>query len=466
MTALYNLGQTESSFGQSINRLSTGLRINSGADDPAGLIISERFRAQIAGIGQAIRNNQDVVNYAKTAEGALSEVNKLLVDARSLAVGAANTAALDPAALQADQSQLNSIVSSITRIASNTAFGTKKLLDGSAGVLANVVDAADYSNISFSGQFNGSAITTNSAVTVAVTQAATQGSVASKTFSFATTTLSAGSFTINGVTFTTTAADTVNTIVQKINDSQGQTGVTAAYTTGGAITITQSNYGSNYKIDLSDANGVLLAAPGSATGAGVDALATATINNGSALVTVNFTGGKYGANGLTLTDTDGNHIVVTENGNSVASHLAAQLTVGTAQFQIGANAGETINFSLGNFAASQLGSGAVAGLNLSNLDLTTSSGATNALKVIDQAINEVSSQRGAIGSFQRNVVESNIRSLGIAQESLSATESTIRDVDIAQEMTTFTKLQILQQSGLSVLGQANAGPQAVLKLLG
>lgn len=135
------------------------------------------------------------------------------------------------------------------------------------------------------------------------------------------------------------------------------------------------------------------------------------------------------------------------------------------QFQIGGNAGQTTNLSLGNFVASQLGGDAVTGLNMSNLDVTTSAGANDAIKVIDAAIDQVSKSRGDIGSFQRNVLESNIRALGTAKENLSATESQIRDTDVAEEMTNFTKLQILQQSGMAVLAQANQAPQAVLALL-
>ena len=121
--------------------------------------------------------------------------------------------------------------------------------------------------------------------------------------------------------------------------------------------------------------------------------------------------------------------------------------------------------SLGNFAANQLGIGAVTGLNLSNLDLTSAAGATSAITVIDAAINQVSTDRGSIGNFQTNVLQSNINSLNAAQQNLSATESSIADTDIAAEMTNFTKLQILQQSGMAVLSQANSQPQAVLSLL-
>lgn len=469
MNALRNVTMTGLEQSKSINRLSTGLRINSAADDPAGLIISENFRAQIQSLGQAVRNNQDAINFAKTAEGALDEVNKLLRDARSLAIAAGNTATLDAAQIQANQSQLNSIVSSITRISQNTQFGQKKLLDGSAGVTGAVTNGANFSSVYLTGTFNGAALTTNAAITVSVTAAADKAVVASQAFAFGTTTMTAGSFTVNGTTFTTTSADTVNDVITRINNASAQTGVMAQYTTGGAITLTQVNYGAANRIDLSDANAVLLAAAGSASDTGSDAAASVIIDtNGTTaggLATVLFTGGRYGNGALTLTDNDGNAITLTENGNAVASNLAGQVSVGSSSFQIGANSGQTTSLSLGNFAASQLGNGAVSGFNLSNIDLTTASGASDALKVIDQAIAEVARSRGAIGNFQRNVLESNVRSLGVAKENLAATESTIRDTDIADEMTTFTRWQILSQSGISVLAQANSAPQAVLSLL-
>lgn len=469
MNALRNVTMTGLESSKSISRLSTGLRINSAADDPAGLIISENFRAQIQSLGQAIRNNQDAINFAKTAEGALDEVNKLLRDARSLAIAAGNTATLDAAQIQANQAQLSSIVSSVTRIAQQTQFGQKKLLDGSAGVTGAVTNGANFNSVYLTGTFNQAALTTNAAITVAVTQVADKATVASKTFAFGTTTMTAGSFSINGTTFTTSTADTVDNVVTRINNASTQTGVRASYTAGGAITLTQVSYGASFRVDLSDANAVLLAAAGTSSDVGQNSLANVTIDTNGAtaggLVTVAFTGGQYGNGALTLTDLDGNAITLTEAGNAVASSLAGQVTVGSANFQIGANSGQTTTLSLGNFAASQLGAGVVSGFSLSNIDITSASGASDSLKVIDQAIADVAKSRGAIGNFQRNILESNVRSLGVAKENLSATESTIRDTDIADEMTNFTRLQILSQSGISVLAQANSAPQAVLSLL-
>jgi flagellin len=160
-------------------------------------------------------------------------------------------------------------------------------------------------------------------------------------------------------------------------------------------------------------------------------------------------------------------VTLTQVGNStsVANATVGQVLVGASQFQIGANAGQTTNLSLGNFVASQIGGGVVTGKNLGNLDVTTATGASDSIKVIDAAIDQITRSRGQIGSFQRNIMESNIRSLGVARENLAATESSIRDTDVAAEMTTFTKAQILQQAGMAVLAQANQAPQAVLSLL-
>jgi flagellin len=467
LNALTNLDGVNNQLSQSENRLSTGLRINSGADDPAGLIISQEYEAQLAGISQALMNNQDTLNYAKTADNALGNVSTLLNTAYALAVSSANSGVLDPAALQANQNQLNAIVSSITRIAQSTEFGQKYILNGSSGINASLTDAANFSTLDFSGNFNGASVVSNTAITVAVTAAATEAQIGStNTFAFATTTLTAGSFTINGTTFNTTTNETVNNLVQAINGAQSQTGVVATYTAGGAITLTQNGYGSNSSIALSDANGVLLTNPGSLNGSGTDATASVTINTANGLVTVPFTGGQHGVNGLELTDANGNQVNLTDNGNVVgAGLLAGQINVGSTQFQIGAEANQAVSLSIPNFSSSNLGGGAVAGLNLSNLDLTSGSGASNAISVITAAIQQVAVARGNIGAFEADVVQPNISALTTDSNSLTATNADLVDVNVAAEMTKFTGLQVLQQAGLAILAQANANPNAVLNLI-
>lgn len=468
MNALRNLGMTNQSFGQSITRLSTGLRINSAADDPAGLIISENFRAQISGIEQAIRNNQDATNYAKTAEGALDEVNRLLRDARSLAVASGNTGTLSASQVQANQSQMTSIISSITRIAQQTQFGTKKLLDGSSGVTASVTDASKVQGITLTGLVgNNQSVTQNGSITMTLTQVAAQATVGSRTFGAsdaATVGATAGNFTINGVSFSTMSTDTVAQLRDKINGASSQTGVVAVTNGSGVITLQSIAYGTQARIDLADSTGAFLSAAGAASATGTEARAQVMFPGQTSAVL--FTGSMQGYDGLTLTDAGGNIIRLNQSGNTLFNNVTVgQVTVGNAQFQIGANAGQRTTLSLGNFVADQLGTGIVTGKNLSNLDISTAAGADDALKVVDAAIDQISRARGQIGSFQRNVLESNIRSLGVAKENLSATESSIRDIDVADEMTQYTKLQILQQSGLAVLAQANSAPQQVLSLL-
>jgi flagellin len=141
------------------------------------------------------------------------------------------------------------------------------------------------------------------------------------------------------------------------------------------------------------------------------------------------------------------------------------VSLGSLLFQIGANAGQSVQFSLGNMAASQLGTTAVAGLNLRNIDVTTAQGATNAISVVDQAIQQVSVLRAQMGAFQTNILNSAISSLGVSAQNLSSSESQIADTNVAQEVVNLTKNQILQQAGMSVLSQANQAPQQVLKLL-
>lgn len=460
LNALRSLNETSQQFGATVSRLATGLRINAAADDPAGLIISEVFRAQIGSLEQASRNNQDAINMAKTAEAALDEVSRLLRDARSLAIGALNTGVVSESQKQANQVQLNSIIESITRIATNTAFGTKKLLDGTAGVQAVSTDPGRYASMTFTGRFNGAAITTNSAITIQVTTAAAQAVITgTNTFATGNTTLSAGQFVVNGVAFTTTTNTTVNQLVAALNEASDRTGVVASFQNGGGIVLRTLKYGSQAQITLTDPNGVLLsAAPYHLLASGTNAVVTVSINNGSGTVNATFTGGLAGRDGLTVTDADGNVIRLTEAGNATSGAImGGQLIAGLSRFQIGANAGETASMSLGNFSA--------ASLNLTGLDLTTSQGASQTLQRIDAAIDFVSQQRGVIGSFQRNVLESNLRSLAVAHERLSDTESAIRNADMAYEMTQFTRLQILQASGIAALQQANASHQAVLQLL-
>lgn len=467
MNALRNLGTTNNQFSASVTKLSTGLRINSGADDPAGLQISEGFRSQIGGLSAALRNNQDAINFAKTAEGALNEVSQLLRDARALAIANGNDATLSASQKQANQNQLQSILNSIDRIASTTQFGQKKLLDGSAGVQAAVVNKARLESASVGGTWAAAtghiSVTANDTVTANVTVAATKATVTGNQAVVAGNAMGVdGKLTINGITFQTTASMTAQQLVDAINAKSSDTGVQVDIT-GGFLVFTSTNFGtgSNSIQITNDTAGLGFTAAGTRTlgsgTAGANAQATFTLAGVAGSVTSTLTADAL--DGKTFRDSAGNVFKLTDAGATTVATTAniAAITAGAASFQVGANAGQRVVMSLANSNSTALG--------MVNVDITSASGADSALTLIDNAINTISSKRGDMGNFMRNILESNVRTLGIAKENITATESSIRDTDVAEEMTMYTKLQILQQSGLAVLAQANQAPQAVLSLL-
>lgn len=463
MNALRNLGSTNSQFAGSVTRLSTGLRINSGADDPAGLQISEGFRAQISGLSQAMRNSQDATNFAKTAEGALDEVSRLLRDARALVLANGNEATLSADQKQANQNQLTSILNSVDRIASQTQFGQRRLLDGSAGVTTSIINRTAIESATIGGTFGTTAsnvpVNANGSVTVNVTTAAVKATVTGMAATATAAIGVDGTISINNVQFNVTAGMTHQNLIDQINARSSETGVKVAITAGN-YAFTATNFGTdanNIQITNSTANLGFAAAGtrtlGSGT-AGVNAIASIAYNGNPAVVLT-----ALSTNGRTFRDSFGNVITLNEDSADTVANLNAvvQVSVGSAQFQIGANVGQTVNLSISNVGTSSLA--------ISGLDITTAAGAASAMTALDNAIARVSTIRGDLGSFMRNILDSNQRSLAVAKENITATESSIRDTDVAEEMTAFTKLQILQQSGLAVLAQANQAPQAVLSLL-
>lgn len=471
VNALRHLNHSQTEMQGTIGRLSSGLRINAASDDPAGLIISEGMRSQLKGIEQAMRNSQDAVNMAKTAEAALDEVQTLLRNTRALAVHSANTAVVDATTLEANQTQIRSTIQSINRIAEATQFGNKKLLDGTSGALANVTAVNYVSSIYMGGTFAGESVQSG-AITIART---TQGQRAQVSLgnSFAnanTVVATAGSFVINGYSFTSSGNETVQTLVNKINTMSSTTGVTAAITGSGPVSIqlNQQNFGSQFGISFFDPSNIIHNAS-SASSTGVNAVFNVTMTTSAGVTTVPFTGGR-GPNesGLKLTDAYGNAIVLSENGNSTitgAGAVVGQVTAGTVRFQIGGNADQSVQFAMPTVFANRLGTGAIAGLSMADVDVTTQTGSQNAMRIIDDAINQLARMRGELGTFQKNFLESNVRSLNIAHENLTSSESEIRDADMATEITNMTRLQILQQSGISVLAQANQIPQGIVNLL-
>jgi flagellin len=461
-TAHANLVSNSDQLQASMSRLSSGLRITKASDDPSGLISSENLRSQIGSLDAAIRNNQDAINYSKTAESALAEVNQLLSDARGLVIASGNTATLSATQLRANQDQLASIASSITRIAQTAQFGSKRLLDGSSGIQAQVSDANDVQGISLAGLFKGVPITAQGLMTINSIVPGTQAALTSSTLPGGVI-LSPGSFSINGSTFTFVSGSTGAQVAASVNAASSSTGVTASWNTGtNQLDFATTSYGQNAILSFSDSTGVISSGPPT-TVTGTNPVASISLGGmGTAL----FTGGRAGTDGLSLFDQDGNMVRLTSAGNNgTYPKTVGQITPGSAVFQFGGNAGQTAQLTLPNMAAAQLGSDVVSNMNMATLDITSPGNLQNALLVVDRAIAQVTATRGQIGQFSNYVLESNNRSLQSAKENMTASESTIRDVDMASEMTSFTTYQILQQSGMAILAQANSMPQTVLSLL-
>ena len=463
LSAFNSVNQVTDMLSKSQGKLSSGLRIKDASDDPAGLISSELFRSQINSMDAALRNNQEALNYAKTAENALGEMSKLLSDARGLAIASGNSATLTAAQVAANQDQVNSIIASIDRISTTVTYSGRKLLDGSAGTTTQISNQSKVSGFSFGGSLGTTSITANGLITLQQTAAATRA-LYTATSLLTAGALQSGTVALNGVNFNISAGTTGASLANVFNAASAQTGVTASWNAAGnQLTFQSVLTGSNKQITFTDTTGVVSSAANTTSNvAGVDAAATVTIGGVAAL----FTGGRSGADGLTLTDTNGNKLLVGEGGNAVSAAAAVgRVVAADSNFQIGFLSGVTANLALRNMSSSQLGAGVVAGSTLNNLDFSTAQAATSALAVLDKAIEEVSSMRGKIGNFQRNVLETNNRSLTNMRENLSASESSIRDLDVANEMTNYTKLQVMQQAGMSILGQANQGGQSVLSLL-
>ena len=468
------LAGTDDQLGKTIERLSSGFKINSAADDPAGLVISEKLRAQVSGLGQAIKNAGDAVNLTKTAEAALGEVSSLLRSMRDLAVHAANTGANDRPALLADQAQITNALASIGKIADETQFGKQKLLDGSAGITTTILGNGAAPQVTGANLNATTTLAASDVLNITVTQRATQGTI--QTLGLAANdgaTIGADiNITINGKAYTFThGVDTATTIVAKINNDTSTLGVTAslAGANDGKINITNVAYGSDTNLSLTDVSAGVLAlnaTSAAATGADVQAHVTHTQGTPGDVSDVTWASGK----GIVLKDSLGNQICLTTAAASAALTglpMATTLTTvkGSLTFQVGAYSGQTREISIASIKPPNLGLGAVGGLTLADIDVTTTQGAQDAMDILDQAISDISTTRANLGATQKNVFESSINSLTVAQENIQASESSIRDTDMAAEMINLTKQQILEQAGTAMLAQANQTPQTLLKLL-
>ncbi len=477
------LNTNNQALSKSLERLSTGLRINRGADDPAGLIASENLRKQITGTEAAIKNADRAVNIVGTAEGALIEVSSLLLDLQGLLTEVANTGGMSSEEIDANQLQVDSIINSINRISNTTEFEGIKLLNGSLAYTTSTPttfsDYVDEANIHSAKLIDGAAMT----VTIARTSAANTGFMAMSgaTISSADLTLQIGSG--RGTTDLTFAAGTSRAnVITAINAVAEVTGVSAALSTNTTTVLLRSrDFGSDafVSVKLLDNGGSVTQQDSEATGMVVlDEAGTETLDGKDygvdVVATVNGTSTTGDGKKLTIRtsmleaefDLDAAAAL-----SAVDWNIAFGVTGGGADFALGAlveaNGMESIGIQ--NIAATQLGNttdGFLSTLKSGGNNNLSGNNLYTAQKIVSSAIKDISTLRGRLGSFQKNVVETTLNSLKVTKENLSAAESAIRDTDFATETATLTRNQILVNAATSVLAQANYAPQSVLSLLG
>lgn len=495
LNAQRNLTNTTSSLNTSLQRLSSGLRINSAKDDAAGLAISERFTAQIRGMDQARRNANDGVSISQTGEGALEQMGNILQRIRELSVQSANAtnSASDRQALNAEVTQLTS---ELDRFANTTEFNGQKIFDGSFGSAVYQVGAnanqtitattADFRTAQYGtyqvGQVSGTKV--SSVVSGASYTAATQVTGA--------TVSTGGTVTINGAagsgTYTAQTSDSAKDIAAGIN-AASTTGVRATASTDTTLAfVATGNY--TLRVFSSSSAGAsqdvaISFSLGATTGTAALTQAVNAFNDASSKTGITARTDSTGAN-IILTAQDGSNVNL---GVTASGQIAGDLTIAGTTGALASGAAGTAtaggqvvvdsskSFSMISdanlvFAAGAMGStattagGVLVGTlqKVQSLDITTVDNATQALRIVDSALEAVNGQRAKFGALQSRF-EATIKNLQTSSENLSASRSRIRDADFASETANLTRAQILQQAGTAMLAQANALPNQVLSLL-
>ena len=485
------VGQQNSKLSTSLERLSTGLRINRGSDDPAGLIASEVLRGEKAALSAAIGNAGRAEQFVNVAEGGLQEVSSLLTEVQGLVAQSANDAGLSQEEKEANQLQIDNILQTIDRIASTTSFQGTKLLNGSFDFQVSA-QATTVDNLQVNDAKLGSS---NLAVQALVTQSAQHSglflSVGAASLDLASST-SSFTFELAGAEgtkqFSFASGATLAQMATQINSFKDVTGVSAV-ASGNYVELKSTEFGSDQFVSFNLTNrggqtgGVVLA-----SALDEDALrTTGQVNFTAANTPVRDEGQDVDGtiNGIAASG-NGRRLSIRSEGLSIDADLTtagaqAQASInvatiygGGAKFNLGAEVNLNSQAQLGiqDISARNIGKSSISGTSYDLSDLAGSGtlnvidgDLTNAQKVVDSAVKNIASMRGRLGAFQKNVVGSTINSLNVALENISAAESTIRDTDFASETSELARQQVLLAAANSVLSIANSQPQQVLSLL-
>lgn len=469
-----NLQQVDKALKTSLEHLSSGERIVRAADGPADLMISEQMRAQIASVEQAIRNSETSVSMVQTTEAALSEVNRLLISVRQRAIHAANEGANDSNMLEADQLEVTNALESLDRISQFSTFGTKVLLDGSNGV--NGVAAGV--GLQFVSATEETRQSPDEGYTVNITQAARQPQLTA-TQPLTQDIIDSGvelSLSEGGrvATYITREGDDARVVMRQLQNAIDANGlkldmdITSGFDDpeqDDRLVVRHREFGSEERfIAISSVAGVL--APT------VDApLAVANGRDVRGSINGQFATGE----GRFLTAAEGTEpdgLTVVYSGPLPKDPNIPVGRVNVSQnsliFQVGPNAGQRTSISLQSVNTRTIGINVITESkyhSVSEVDVRTAQGAQDTIALVDKAIDDVNIVRARLGAVQKNALEANIRSLGVSREELINSESVLRDADMAVEVSTLTRNQVIMQSGMAMLSQANQSSKNVLSLL-
>lgn len=461
-----NLLKTDMRLKKSLEHLSSGERVVRAADAPAALMISEQMRAQIASVLQAIRNAETSVTMVQTTEAALDEVNRLLISIRQLSIHAANEGANDMNMLEADQFEVKNALESIDRVSRFAQYGTKKILDGSNGV--NGLAAG--SGLVFIKATPDTIDSPDTGYEVKVTQGSTKSQVVgqqalSKEIIDQEVTLN---LMENGrvTSFDTKKGDDLDTTLRKLQNSINMDGLELDVShQEGKLVLTHREYGREGKFIVASSTPGVISPQASIPFAVENGADIAGTINGQL---------AYGRGRILKaaggTKADGLQVLYKGRTPDDREKPVGRVNVSQNSliFQIGPNAGQQISVALPSVSTRTLGlnlpnqSGFRA---IANVDVRSAQGAQDTMVMVEKAIDDINVIRGDLGAVQKNAMESNIRSLHITKEELINAESVIRDADMAEEVSEFTRNQVMMQSGIAMLSQANQIPRNVMSLI-
>ncbi len=461
----------EDNLSASMERLSSGLKINHSKDNPAGMAISNKMKAQIDGLNRASQNASDGISVIQIADGALSETTSILQRMRELSVQAASDATMTPADKEAIQKEITSLKDEVDRISTDTEYNSKSLLDGSLDTRVYTKNATrvDISDHVKAGQYQ-----------LSIDTAATQAGpvTANQNYNSTAAIGASGTMSINGSKVEIEATDTYAEAFEKIRNA-AETGETAVKVeTNGALSFTSERYGASATLEIAFDNQQIVTALGF-TGVVEDpenkgSYVYGQVQNGKVIVpsgtdaevTLKKPGDGTGFGDTATWRTDGNKITVTDRAGFEMSFLAdAGYTgnldfdvtdIGTMALHIGANEDQETKVRIPEVSCKSL--------YIDDVDVTTVNGAGRGITQFDDAISKVSEVRSRLGAYQ-NRLESTVSSLDTFEENMTGAQSRLTDADMASEMTDYTHQNVLNQAAISVLTQANDLPQQVLQIL-